>query len=366
MWSKRDDLVVHESDPFNAEPTTATLAALDADAPTPVEAFYSRNHGPIPEVDAATWSLDVVGPDGTKASWTLDRLRAELPAHEVTATLQCAGNRRAGFLDVADIPGEDPWAGGAIGTATWRGVRLRDLLASVGVTDEGSDGLHACFDGPDVSRIPDPPQAYGSSIPLDKALTPDVLLALEMNGEPLPRVHGGPARIVVPGYVGARSVKWVETVVVRPAPSDNYFQATAYRLLDPDADPDQAGPGDGISLGPWALNCEILSPGAGAEPAPGPLDVTGYAVAPEGRRVARVEVSVDEGTSWVHADLHDDGRPWTWWRWSARVPVTAATRTVLARAWDDTATVQPRDAADLWNPKGYGNTSWPRVVLREG
>ena len=195
MWHKRDDMIVHETDPYNAEPPRSALH----DPITAPDSFYVRNHGPVPEDDPGDWAVTVDGLVDGPASFTLDRLREEFTHHTLTATMQCAGNRRAGFLPVRDIPGEDPWGPGATSTAQWTGARLCDVLRSVGVVDRAR---HVEFTDPDVSELAEPPQAYGGSIPLAKALSSEVLLAWAMNGEPLPAVHGAPVRVVVPGYVG--------------------------------------------------------------------------------------------------------------------------------------------------------------------
>jgi sulfite oxidase len=187
-----------------------------------------------------------------------------------------------------------------------------------------------------------------------------VLLAWEMNGAPLTAPHGAPVRAVVPGWIGARSVKWVQRVTVQDGPSSNYFQAVAYRLLPPDFDPSTAGPGDGLSLGPIALNSAILDPPAGATITAGPTAVHGYAFAGGGRRVVRVDVSGDNGATWVQADLGGDSGPWAWRLWQATVVVAPDDAVLVARAWDDHGALQPADPADLWNPKGYANNSWPR------
>jgi sulfite oxidase len=120
------------------------------------------------------------------------------------------------------------------------------------------DGLHVAFAAPDVAQEARPVQPYGSSIPLSNAMSEEVLLAWQMNGQPLPRAHGGPVRVVVPGYIGARSVKWITAITVQPIPSQNYFQALDYRILPPEADPDSVAAGEGISLSTLALNCDIL------------------------------------------------------------------------------------------------------------
>ena len=353
---KRPDTIVHEVEPFNAEPAPA---ALLVDLLTPIDTFYARNHGVVPNLDPAKWRLEIDGLVDQPLQVSLPDLQGLFDAHTVTATLQCAGNRRAGLLAVRDIPGEAPWRDGATSTATWTGVRLSDVLTYAQVHHDPA--AHVAFSAPDVATEADPPQTYGSSIPLTKALASEVLLAWAMNGEPLPAMHGGPVRVVVPGYIGARSVKWVERITVQPAPSDNYFQQTAYRLLPPQASP---GPGKGIALSEVALNCAILEPSDGAEIGVGPVTVRGYAFAGGGRRVVRVDVSGDGGASWRQADLGKDAGIWAWRLWTATVNLAAGPHQLVARAWDESAALQPSDPADVWNPKGYVNNSWSRVEIR--
>jgi DMSO/TMAO reductase YedYZ molybdopterin-dependent catalytic subunit len=133
-----------------------------------------------------------------------------------------------------------------------------------------------------------------------------------MNGRPLPRVRGGPVRVVVPGHIGARSVKWVRRISAQAQPSDSYFQAEDYRLLPADAKP---APGRGISLGSLNLTSAILSPDDGARLPAGRTDVTGYALAGERRAVARVDISLDGGQTWTQADVNDPPSPWAWHLW---------------------------------------------------
>src|SRR4051794_24880275 len=221
-------MIVHEQEPFNAE---TGLAAL-AEAPvTATDAFYVRGHGPVPEIDPERWRLRVHGLVERELELSLATLREALPPRAVTATLQCAGNRRAGLMAIRDIPGEAPWGAGATGTATWAGVALADVLA---LARPRESAAHVGFDGADVSGEAEPVQRFGGSIPLDKACRPEVLLAWSMNGEPLAPVHGAPLRVVVPGYIGARSVKWLEGIELRANPWEGYFQQVAYRLLPED------------------------------------------------------------------------------------------------------------------------------------
>ena len=355
-WGKRADMTVHGDEPFNAEPSRAALADS---AVTPAEAFYVRNHGAVPEIDPASWRLRVDGLVEHELELMLDELKERFVEHEVTATLQCAGNRRVGFLEVRDIPGEAAWTG-ATGNAVWRGARLTDVLEAAGLRE---DAEHVAFLGADISDEPDPPEAFGASIPLDKATAEEVLLAWDMNGGPLPTVHGAPLRLVVPGYIGARSVKWLERVTVRAEPSESFFQASTYRLLTPETDPDSIAPGEGVALGAVALNSDILVPDEGAEVPAGPVRVSGYALAGDDRAIVRVEVSTDGGETWSQAGLLEEQGPWAWRLWETEVEIGTGALDILARAWDSAAATQPEDPAHLWNPKGYVNNAWAKVSV---
>ncbi|MEV0947599.1 sulfite oxidase [Rhodococcus sp. NPDC049939] len=358
MWGKRDDMIVHEQSPYNAEPVGSALANADV---TAIDTFYCRNHGEIPDISSEQWRLSVTGLVADEREFTLSDLEDRFESHGVVATLQCAGNRRAGFNAVRNIVGEDPWESGATSTAEWKGVRLSDVLDTCGV--HTTESAHVEFTAPDVASEATPPQPYGSSIPLSKAMSNEVLLVWEMNSEPLPRVHGGPVRVVVPGYIGARSVKWITGISVQDHPSDNYFQTTAYHILPADADPHTARPGDGIPLSSVALNCDILDPGDGAAVSAGPLAVRGYALAGDGRGIARVDVSIDGGHTWTQAELDAEQSPWLWRRWSLVIDAKPGSLTITARAWDTTGAMQPESAAQLWNPHGYVNNSWPSAKV---
>ncbi len=354
LWGKRDDMIVHESDPYNAEPTRAVLAESPI---TPVQAFYDRNHGPIPDIDPASYRLQVDGLVERPLELSLEDLQQNFPTREIVATLQCAGNRRAGLVEVRDIPGEDPWGPGAISTARWTGVSLADVLSAAGLRPEAA---HVAFEAPDVSELALPAQRFGGSVTTRKAIAGEVLLAWAMNDEPLPRVHGAPVRIVVPGYIGARSVKWVDRITAQTDPSNNYFQATAYRLLLPESDPRDAGPEEGFALGAVAVNSDILRPDDHATVPAGPVTVEGYAFAGDDRGIARVDVSADGG-NWVRADLGEPLGPWAWRLWRTVIDLRPGEVEIVVRAWDSAAALQPERAEHLWNPKGYANNSWARI-----
>ena len=356
-WGKRDDMIVHEKDPYNAEPPRAALADRML---TPMDTFYCRNHGPIPVINAERWRLTVGGMVARELELSLDDLKSRYPPYTLTVTLQCAGNRRAGLIEVRPIPGEAPWGPGATSTAEWTGVSLARILQTA---QPRPGAAHVAFAAPDVAATADPPQPYGGSIGLGKALAGEVLLAWAMNGQPLPAVHGAPLRVVVPGYIGARSVKWLRQITVQPNPSDNYFQATAYRLLPAEADPRSARPGDGFSLGAVAVNADILWPDGRATLPAGPTEVTGYAFAGDDRGIARVDVSVNGGRRWHRAHLEAPAGPWAWRHWRTVIDLPPGDTEITARAWDTAAAVQPESAGSLWNPKGYVNNSWARLRL---
>jgi len=323
---------------------------------TPVDAFYVRNHGAVPAADAATFRLRVDGLVDRPLELSLDELRdGRFAEHEVLATLQCAGNRRADFIAVRDIPGEAPWGPGATGTAAWRGVALADVLAAAAPRAEATD---VAFVGADMAADADPPQRFAGSIPRRKAERREVLLAWEMNGAPLSGVHGAPLRVVVPGWIGARSVKWLERIELRAQPSDGYFQATAYRLLAPGETP---APGRGVELGEVAVNSDVLVPDDGARVPAGTVEISGYAFAGGERSVVRVDVSTDGGRHFAEAELLDDLGRWAWRLWRARVELAPGEHEIVARAWDSAAATQPESAAAVWNPKGYVNNAWARV-----
>jgi sulfite oxidase len=352
-FAKRDELIVHEQEPFNAETDRASLIS----SVTATDAFYVRGHGAVPELDPDTWRLRVDGLVERELSLSLETLREAFVEQTLTATLQCAGNRRAGLVAVRDIPGEAPWGPGATGTATWTGVALADVLALAGPRP---DAAHVGFEGADMSPEAKPAQLFGGSVPLDKAGRPEVLLVWAMNGEPLPPVHGAPVRVVVPGYIGARSVKWLTHVELRSEPWPGYFQDVVYRLLAPEQ---TVGPGIGMPLGLVALNSDVLAPRDGADVPAGEVEVRGYAFAGGDRHVTRVDVSTDAGRSWRQAELLDDLGRWAWRHWRTMLELPPGEHRIVVRAWDSSAATQPEDEAALWNPKGYVNNARPHISV---
>lgn len=359
-FGKHSEMIVHEERPFNAE---APLQRLKESFLTPHDLFFSRNHAPIPEVRTEDYRLSVEGLVERPSAFSMDDLRG-LPKSEVEAVVECAGNRREGLIEVAPVPGETPWGAGAIGNASWAGVPLRHVLLAAGI---GEGARHAAFDGLDLVERQGKSFNYGGSIPLGKALSPEVLLAYEMNGEPLTPEHGAPLRVVAPGYYGARSVKWLSTITLQERPSDNHFQSSEYRLFAPNVKAEVADHAEGLMLGELQTNAVVCEPGDGEELEAGRVAVRGYALAGGGRSVERVDVSKDDGRTWVQADLAERSEdPWAWTLWEAYFELFPGEHRIVVRALDSSATTQPASATEVWNFKGYANNSWHgvRVVAR--
>lgn len=356
-FSKHPSLIIRQADPFNAGPPPDLLSR---DEITPADLFFVRNHGNVPALDPAVYRLRVGGLVARPLELSLEDLRRDFAEHTVAATLQCAGNRRMELLSVREIPGEVPWDLEAISHGVWTGVRLSDVLARAGIA---AGAAHVAFTGLDEVERRGRRFGFGASIPLDKALGPEALLAYEMNGAPLPAIHGAPLRLVVPGYIGARSVKWLGEIVIQDAPSDNYFQSVAYRLFPPEADAATARDEDGRMLGELFTSAAICAPLTGETRPAGPTVVRGYAVGQGGAPVDRVEVSADDGRTWTEATLLGEAQPWGWRLWEAEVALRPGLQTLVARAADAAGHGQPAGLAETWNFKGYMNNAWHRVAV---
>jgi sulfite oxidase len=353
-------LVVRDPDGWNAGPPPALLAA---DFLTPASLLFTRSHAPVPSGTNSAWTLQIKGLVRRPVELDLAQLGRDFARTEVTATLACAGLRRLELLAVRPIPGELPWGPEALGTGRWAGVSLADVLAAV---EPDAAAAHVEFVGRDDVTRSDERFGFGGSIPLSKAMGPEVLLAWELNGAALPPEHGFPLRAVVPGYYGARSVKWLGEVVLRSDPSTNYFQRKAYRVL---STPDPSDPRDvssGEPLGELVLNSAIVSPAEGEPVGAGRVEVSGWAIGRGGRPVARVEVSPDGGATWAGADLQGAPMPWCWRIWRARLSLPPGKQTLVARAVDEDGSIQPERLEQVWNVKGYANNSWHRVTVEAG
>lgn len=326
---------------------------------TPTAHFFRRNHAPPPAIDPQTWRLHVDGLVTSPETFSLDALLTRFQLVDVTASLVCAGLRRAEFSALGSLNGELPWEADPISTARWSGIRLADVLRAVGVSAQAT---HVHFTGLDAVTRDQETFGFGASIDLAKALTDEVLLATHMNGAPLPVAHGFPLRTIVPGWIGARSVKWLHRITLADGPSSNYFQTRAYRVLrtpNPDA-PRDVSTGDAMDRIP--RNCVILEPHAEAVLPHGRCVVRGWAIGDGAEPLESVELSTD-GVHWHAATITSPTTPWSWSFWEGVVPITPDTETIYARATDALGTM-PADLRETWNVKGYGNNAWYRTPVR--
>ena len=348
-------LHIYQNYPLNVG---APLEVIRQAFVTPQDCFFVRSHGVVPHIHARSYRLTVTGQAQTPLELSLDDLRTRFPASTVMATLQCAGHRRDELATVGPIPGEIMWGAETIGNAAWRGVALREVLLAAGV---GPEVRHVTFLGLDTIHKGREHFAFGGSIPIEKAMNAEVLLAYEMNGQPLLPLHGFPLRVLVPGYIGARSVKWLASIILQEAPSSNYYQARAYKLFPPHIQARSADWTQGQMLGALPLNSVIFRPTEGELLQAGPISIQGYAVAGEGQRIERVEVSSDGGATWTNATLLEQPQPWTWCFWKATVLLGPGVHQLVVRAWDSAGGTQPAEVRQVWNWKGYLNNAWHRI-----
>ena len=327
---------------------------------TPTDLFFTRSHGLIPAIDAGSWRLEVDGLVERPASFSLEELLRAFPWREVAATLVCAGLRRDEYLYLGPLPGELPWGPEPISTGRWAGVALSDLLHAVGVRDRAR---YVEFTGLDSVERHGRRFGFGGSIDLAKALAGEVVLAHELNGAPLPAAHGFPVRAMVPGWIGARSVKWLGRVTLREDPSPNYFQTKAYRVQRETNPRDPRDVSGGEALRGVPLNAVIVEPVPEQVVAAGQVQVRGWALGADGRRLASVEVSPNDGRDWVCARTAE-AEPWTWTLWDATLQLERGPHVITARATDCAGNSQPAAVGDTWNVKGYTNNAWHRVAIR--
>jgi len=310
---------------------------------TPVPHFFVRNHMHEPsELDAATWRLTVGGEVEKPFTLTLAEL-SKLETHSVVNTLECAGNGRS--LHRPQVPGVQ-WGKGAVGTARFSGPRLHDVLERAGIKPTGK---HVMFRG--LDDIPGKVPAFIRSIPLDKALDADTLIATHMNGAPLTKHHGFPARALVPGWIGAASCKWLTEIKILDAEFVGNFMSPGYRFPNQPGKPGEAvKPEDTHPVTGLSVKSVISGPLDGARLASGRVAVHGTAWAGEAD-VVKVEVSTDGGANWNAATLGHDRARYAWRLWTYDWKAKAGDYSILARATDSQGRTQP--STPVWNPSGY-------------
>ncbi|SPF52605.1 Sulfite dehydrogenase (Cytochrome) subunit SorA apoprotein [Candidatus Sulfopaludibacter sp. SbA4] len=311
---------------------------------TPVDAFFVRQHIPRPAtIDPAAYRLTVNGMVSKPLQLTLADLQ-KLPQATVPATIECTGNGR-GFY-TPKVPGIQ-WGRGAIGNAEWSGPRIADILRAAGAS---SSAAFLETDGADVGVASTPD--FVRSLPMKKAMHPATILALKMNGQPIPDIHGFPARLIVPGWDGTSSVKWVIRLSAAAEANKGFFMNPGYRYPKyalPPGTP--ARPAELEVIEGMPVKSSITAPEDQSKLALGAITVRGFAWAGE-QAIERVEVSTDGGSRWHDAQLSSPKLPFAWRLWHLDWrPSDPGYYTILSRATDSSGRVQPIVA--VWNPSGY-------------
>ncbi|XBI75414.1 hypothetical protein VPH35_068784 [Triticum aestivum] len=382
-WTERNPSLIRLTGkhPFNCEPPLARLMHHGFITPAPLH--YVRNHGPVPRGDWSEWTVEVSGLVSRPARFTMDELVREFPAAELPVTLVCAGNRRKEQNMVRQTAGFN-WGAAGASTSVWRGARLRDVLRRCGIMglNKGRGALHVCFVGAEDLPGGGGGAKYGTSVTREWALDPsrDIMLAYAQNGEPLLPDHGFPVRVIIPGCIGGRMVKWLTRVVVTAAESDNYYHFKDNRVLPSHVDAELADSHawwykPEYIINELNTNSVITTPGhdeilpINAFTTQRAYTMKGYAYADESSKIIRVEVTLDGGETWMLCTLdipekpNKYGRYWCWCFWSVDVEVLdlLGAKEVAVRAWDQAQNTQPEKL--IWNLMGMMNKCWFKVKV---
>jgi DMSO/TMAO reductase YedYZ molybdopterin-dependent catalytic subunit len=333
-------LVIRNARPLDAESPIEALRTFE----TRNDLFFVRSHLPLPAGTSAPWTLTIDGEVARPLTLRLNDIRRMRPVHR-SAVIECAGNGRGRF-ELATTSGVQ-WGLGGVSNATWTGVPLAAVLERAGVQ---ASAVHFWMEAADRSPLAATPK-FLRSIPREIALG-EAIIAYAMNGQPLPLLHGGPLRLVVPRWYGMASTKWLTHVHARATESDNHFMARGYRYAD----------GSPVDL--IRVKSIITAPLTRQHVNVGTTRVTGVAWTGTGT-IERVEISSDDGRTWQPARFTNEAAPGTWRLWEVDVAIGApGQHRVRARATDSAGQTQPERAVP--NPAGYGNNSIHEVGFNAG
>ncbi|XP_015602950.1 probable sulfite oxidase, mitochondrial isoform X2 [Cephus cinctus] len=358
-------LKINGQKPFCAEPPASLLVESFY---TPAELFYVRHHLPVPEIDLKTYELELAVEENTQKVLKLEDIK-KYPKYTITSAVMCAGNRRSEMAKAKPLKGLS-WGVGAVGNASWSGARLCDVLNDLGIKED--DYNHVQFEGLDL----DPSGTYyGASIPISRALDPraDVLLAYEMNGQPISRDHGFPIRAIVPGVVGARNVKWLGKVIISKEESPSQWQQRDYKGFSPSTDWNNVD----FSKSPAIQELPVISAICSPEPMDkvpvkdNKISVKGYAWSGGGKKIIRIDVTADEGNTWHTANIvaqdsaAKEGRHWGWTIWNIELPVEPKVKhaEIWVKAVDSSYNVQPESFKNIWNLRGFLCNAYHRLEV---
>ncbi|KAJ4963638.1 hypothetical protein NE237_023577 [Protea cynaroides] len=377
-WIERNPSLIRLTGkhPLNCEPPLTQL--MNHGFITPASIHYVRNHGQVPRGTWADWTVEVTGLVKRPTRFTMDQLVNDFPIREFPVTLVCAGNRRKEQNMVKKTIGFN-WGSSVVSTSVWRGVRLRDVLKQCGIYSRRMGALTVCFEG--AEDLPGGGGSkYGTSLKKEIVMDPsrDIILAYMQNGELLMPDHGFPVRMIIPGFIGGRMVKWLKHIIVTTKESDNYYHFNDNKVL-----PSHVEAKLSYTEGWWYkpeyiinelnINSVITTPSheerllINSPTTQMPYKLRGYAYSGGGRKITRVEVTMDGGESWLvcHLDIKEKpnkyGKYWCWCFWSLEVEVLnlLSAREIAVRAWDEALNTQPEKL--IWNLMGMMNNCWFRV-----
>lgn len=390
-WVPRDGRLVRLTGrhPFNVEPPLSVHH--EHKFITPSSLHYVRNHGACPQLSWNEHKIKVGGPLVPKpTSFTMDQI-VSMPPRELPVTLVCAGNRRKEQNMIRQTIGFN-WGPSGVSTNVWKGVLLRDLLLKAGVSDRNMQNKHVEFIG--VEDLPNKVGPgpfkdaqwgklvkYGTSIPLGRAMNAafDVIIAYEANGEVLQPDHGYPVRLIIPGYIGGRMIKWLAEINVIEHETTNHYHYHDNRILPPHITAEESLKGNWWYKPEYIFNELNINSAMSAPDHNETLSiaknidkeyaVTGYSYTGGGRRITRVEVSTDGGVHWELADIDRKEQPneygmywcWIWWNFKVKVVDLIGTKEIWCRAWDDANNCQPIEPT--WNLMGMGNNQVFRIKV---
>lgn len=350
--SESRPLIARVTRPFDAETPVRELTSFL----TPNHRFFVRSHfgPPAPEMIVEdNWRLRIGGLVERTQTLALRELKQVEPV-TITAVVQCSGNGRA--FHRPKVPGVQ-WERGAVGNAQWTGARLRDVLAKAGVKEGAQHVQLQGADRPVLDSVP----LFTRSIPLAKALHPDTILAYEMNGQPLPLLHGAPLRVITPGWMADSCTKWLTEITVQEEEAKGYYMQTAYRLPKQSLEPGGTATGPSTPVEAMVVKSLIVTPQEGDTVGPGARTVRGVAWGGE-VNVEKVEVSVDDGRTWELAHFVGEEHPYAWrqWQflWKPKMPGPVS---ICCRATDARGVTQPE--LSPWNPSGFLWNGWDRVTV---
>ena len=359
MFNKDKEMVVLNSKPWNME----AVAHLLDDRITPNKYMFIRNNGLVPEnIDAKEWTITFDGESvKEKKTFTLEELKSKFAHHTYQLTIECGGNGRSEF----DPPAKgNQWTIGAVGCASWTGVRLKDVLKEVGIKDDAVYiGYHAADQH--LSRDPNK-EPISRGVPISKAMMDETLLAFKMNGEDIPLVHGYPLRLVCGGWPASTSGKWVNRISVRNIVHDGEkMTGTSYKVpCNPVAPGQEVMDEDMCIIESMPVKSLITYPKSGAMiPKGKKLNIRGHAWAGE-LEISKVSYSIDFGATWSECLLEKPANRLAWQHFKASIGFPkSGYYEVWARATDANGVSQPM-LLPGWNPKGYLNNACHRIAVK--